>query len=201
MDKKVHKIAEIIVQPAMEERWQDLEGLFGPNGACAGCWCMFWRMKRTDFSKLGKEGHKALLRELTGQTIAPGVIAYIDQQPLGWCSIGPRENFIALENSRTLTRVDDQPVWSIVCFFIAREYRRQGTMLALLRGALHYAGACGARIVEAYPTDTQSPKLAGQRLKGLSVYKGIASPFRKAGFVEVGRAPETQLIMRYTIQK
>ena len=189
----------ITVFPATAERWPDLETLFGPKGAYAGCWCMNWRLKRSVYKELDGEGRKAEMRHLTHADHAPGVLAYHDGIPAGWCSIGPREAFAALETSRILKRVDDQPVWSIVCFYVAKTARRSGLMAALLRGAVDYARQQGARIVEGYPIDLKTPLLAGQKLTGYSGYMGIASVFREAGFVEVGRASETQLIMRCTI--
>ena len=188
---------DIDVHPATADRWPDLEMLFGQNGACGGCWCMFWRLKRSDYKQLQGEGTKAVLRDLTLKNEIPGMLAYVDGQAVGWISIGPRQQYLALENSRILKRLDDQPVWSIVCFFTKKNFRRQGIMLALVKGAVHYALEHQAQIIEAYPIDMQSPKLAGQRLSGSSGYMGLASVFRQAGFVEVARASETQLMMRY----
>jgi GNAT superfamily N-acetyltransferase len=189
----------IQIHPATTDRWPDIETLFGPRGASGGCWCMWWRLRRAEFKRLAEPEIRDRLHELTHQTLAPGVLAYVDGKPAGWCAVGPREHFLALEDSRTLKRVDDQPAWAIVCYFVARGYRRRGLMLALLRGALAYAKSQGATIVEGYPTDLQAPKLAGHKLTGASGYMGIASAFRAAGFVEVGRASETQLIMRCTL--
>jgi GNAT superfamily N-acetyltransferase len=186
----------IEVLPATAERWPNLEALFGPKGASSGCWCTFWRLKRSTFNALDGEGHKAVLRELTLQGQVPGVLAYVAGKAVGWCSLGPRSDYAALEASRMLKRLDDQPVWSIVCFFVAKGYRRQGVMAALLRGAVAYAREQGASVVEGYPLDLQSPRLAGQKLSGCGGYMGIAATFREAGFVEAGRASETRLIMR-----
>jgi len=188
------------IHPVTPDRWPDLEALFGPNGACEGCWCMNWRLKRSVYNELDAEGHKAELRQLTYSNPAPGVLAYQDGAPVGWCSIGPREAFAALESSRILKRVDDRPVWSIICFYVAKTARRSGLMAALLRAAVNYARQQGARIVEGYPIDMQTPSLVGQKLTGYSGFMGIASVFRGAGFVEAGRASETQLIMRYIIE-
>jgi GNAT superfamily N-acetyltransferase len=187
---------KIDISPATAELWPDLEALFGKNGACAGCWCMFWRLDRADYKKLQGEGNKASLRELTLTGRVPGLLAYVNGRPAGWCSIGAREGYVALERSRILKRVDDRPVWSIVCFFVARPYRRSGLMSELLRGAIAYARQQGAQLVEAYPIDTEAPLLAGKKLTSVGGYMGIASTFRALGFVEVGRASETQLIMR-----
>jgi len=186
----------IQVLPATAERWSDLESLFGTHGAYAGCWCMFWRLNRADFNRLKGDGAKAVLHSMTCKNRVPGLLAYVNGQAAGWCSIGPREHYKALEASRILKRVDDQPVWSIVCFFVTKPFRRQGLMLELLRGAVEYARQQGAQVVESYPIDMQSSRLAGKRLNSSSGYMGIASVFSKIGFVEVGRASETQLIMR-----
>ena len=98
------------VLPVITERWPDLEALFGKNGACQGCWCMFWRAARADFHEASGAGNRAALQELVLAHQVPGLLAYAGEQVVGWCSIGPREQFRALENSRLLKRVDDQPV-------------------------------------------------------------------------------------------
>ena len=190
--------SRVEVFPATAERWPDLEELFGEHRT--SCWCTFWRIRRSDFSKLGSTEKKELLKEWTEEPIAPGVLAYEDGKAVGWCSIQPREKLLALANSQVLKAVDDQPVWSIVCFFIEKTHRRRGVMEALLRGAVEYARQNGAGIVEGYPIDMQSPPLTGKRLTGYGGYMGIASAYRRAGFTEVGRASETQLIMRCQVQ-
>ena len=124
----------------------------------------------------------------------PGILAYARSEPVAWCSVAPRERFGSLERSRTLKRVDDQPVWSIVCFFVAKPFRGQGLMVTLLQAAIGYALDHGAKIVEGYPVE---PRKA---LSGYSGYTGIASAFLKAGFVEVVRRSGHQPIMRYYIE-
>ena len=188
---------QITVKPAISERWPDLELLFGNNGAYAGCWCMFWRLERARFKQQKGAGNQQTLHEMFDAGDVPGVLAYADEQAIGWCSIGPREEFIALEHSRTLKRVDMLPVWAIACFYVAKPFRHQGVMQALIHGAVQHAQTRSANIVEAYPLDLQTPKLEGQRLTSYAGYMGIASAFRAAGFVEAGRASETQLVMRY----
>lgn len=184
------------IHPATADRWPDLETLFGEKGGYSGCWCMFWRLPRADFKKMKGEGTKVVLQEMTCKNEVAGLIAYVDGQPAGWCSVGPREDYAALENSRVLTRVDAQPVWSVVCFFMAKPFRKQGLMSALLQGAIRYAKEQGATLLEGYPLDMQHPQLTGQKLNTFGGYMGMASVYRAAGFVEVGRASETQLIMR-----
>lgn len=184
------------VVPATADTWDDLETLFGPKGAYAGCWCMFWRLERSEFKDKKGTGTQKILKTLTARGEVPGVLGYSGNEVVGWCSIGPREKYLALENSRILKRVDDKPVWAVVCFFVSKSYRKHNAMVDLLQGAVAYARAQGAKIVEGYPLDLDSPKLAGQNLNSYAGYMGIASAFKKAGFKEVGRASDTQLIMR-----
>jgi GNAT superfamily N-acetyltransferase len=192
--------SDVQILPASAERWADIETLFGAHGAFSGCWCMYWRVRHTEFNQIKGEGAREALKALTAAPIAPGVLAYLDGQPAGWCSIAPRENYLALERSRILKPVDDQPVWSVVCFYVPRKFRQQGMMTALLRGAVSYAQKHVAKIIEGYPTDMQAPLLEGKHLTGYHGFMGIAAAFREAGFVEVATAAEgTQLIMRYTI--
>jgi GNAT superfamily N-acetyltransferase len=177
------------------ERWVDFERLFGPRGACAGCWCMFERLTRAEWERQRGEGNKRALRAIVEAGEIPGLVAYAGEVPAAWCSVGPRETYASLERSRILKRVDDQPVWSIVCFFTARTYRGQGATVGLLRAAVDYAREHGARIVEGYPVDARQ-----QRISDLSAWHGTLAAFQQVGFVEVARRSETRPIMRYSIE-
>jgi GNAT superfamily N-acetyltransferase len=190
-------VSQLMTYPVTPERWADLETLFGSHGAYSGCWCMFWRLRRSEFAKMKSEDNKALLQRMVRNNEVPGILAYDHNQPIGWCSVDRRENYRALVNSRILKRIDNQPVWSIVCFFVDRRYRGKGIMTLLINGAIDYAVQQGAKIIESYPIDLQSPKLAGKNLTGCRGYMGIASTFKRIGFEEVGHASETHLIMRY----
>ena len=97
-------------------------------------------------------GNKAALHAIVDGGRIPGLLAYEDGTPVGWCSVAPREEFVALESSRTLARIDDRPVWSVVCFYIDREFQRHGVGTALLEAAVDHARANGATIVEGYPS-------------------------------------------------
>jgi GNAT superfamily N-acetyltransferase len=182
-------------QPATTERWQDLEKLFGPRGAYSGCWCMWWRIARSQFSKQPGEGNRRALKHIIDSGEIPGILAYSNGEPVGWCSLAPREAFPSLERSRTLKRVDDQPVWSIVCFYVAKPYRGKGLMVDLLKAAIAYAKEHGATIIEGYPVESHN------NLPPVSSFTGIASAFRKAGFVEVERRSEKRPIMRYIVSE
>ncbi len=182
------------IMPLTPGRWDDLVRLFGERGACAGCWCMWWRLKRSIWSAQKGEGNKRALKALVEQGKRPGLLAYLGKTPVGWCAVAPREEYIALEKSRILKRVDDLPVWSVVCFFIARPYRRLGVTSALLKAAVELAARNGAVAVEGYPTDPKSNQ------PDVFVFTGLLSAFRKAGFREVARRSPGRPIMRYLIE-
>jgi GNAT superfamily N-acetyltransferase len=182
-------------QPLTPERWQDLEALFGPRGACGGCWCMYWRLKRSEFEQLSGEGNRAMMKAIVESKEIPGILAYSHGHPIGWCSVAPRQNFSTLERSRILKPVDDKPVWSVVCFFTAKPFRRRGLTVGLLQAAVDYARRGGAKIVEGYPVDPKE-----KSSPDVFVYTGLLSAFLKVGFVEVLRRSETRPIMRYSIE-
>ncbi len=186
--------SQVTYQPLTPERWCDLEGLFGPRGATGGCWCMWWRVPRRQFKTQKGDGNKRALHRLVENDEEPGLLAYADGQAVGWCAVGPRQRYPILEHSRILKRVDDQPVWSVVCFFVRRPYRGQGVTTVLLRAAIEHAKQRGAHIIEGYPIE---PKAS--RTPDVFAYTGLASSFRQAGFVEVLRRSETRPIMRYVI--
>jgi GNAT superfamily N-acetyltransferase len=180
--------------PVTPDRWDDLERLFGPRGACGGCWCMHWRQTRTEQS-LGKgEPNRQALHAIVASGETPGILAYDDGTPVGWCAIAPRAAYPALARSRTLKPVDDEPVWSLTCLFVARQYRRRGLSSALIAAAVEYAGSQGAGIVEAYPVVPLTP-----RMPDPNAWTGIVSTFQALGFIEVARHSSTRPIVRYRI--
>jgi GNAT superfamily N-acetyltransferase len=180
--------------PATPDRWDDLERLFGPRGACAGCWCMFWRLRNREWELMRGEDNRAALRQLVDAGAMPGILAYVDGQAAGWCAIAPRSDYLRLSTSRILKPVDERPVWSAPCFFVARPFRRQGLTVALLRAAVEHARSQGAQIVEGYPVEP-----AAGKVPDTFVYTGLASAFRQAGFVEVARRSPTRPVMRLSM--
>ncbi|WP_276502457.1 GNAT family N-acetyltransferase [Terrimonas pollutisoli] len=177
--------------PLTVATWDDLVELFGDKGACGGCWCMYWRLKAADYNKQKGDGNKLALKKLLKKT-SPGIIAYAENKAVGWCAVAPREEYKRLETSRILKPVDDEKVWSVSCFFIAKEFRRKGLSVSLLKAAVDFAIAKGAAIVEGYPTDP-----ANGRIADAFVWTGIAATFQKAGFKEVERRSETRPVMRF----
>jgi GNAT superfamily N-acetyltransferase len=195
--KHMTEISELHLEfhPVIAKRWQDLEALFGERGACGGCWCMWWRIPRSQFEQQKGQTNKEALRTIVLSGGVPGLLAYVDGRPIAWCAIAPRESYSALARSRILKRVDDQSVWSVTCLFVAKPFRRKGVTPKLLRAAVEYAQEQGAEIVEGYPVE---PKHAS--MPDTFAWTGLVSAFRKAGFVEVLRRSETRPIMRYSMQ-
>jgi len=183
--------------PVTAERWVDLEQLFGPRGACSGCWCMWYRIKRSEWSQNSNEGNRNALKRIVDSGNVPGLLAYVDDEPAGWVSIAPREEFSSLERSHVLKRVDDQPVWSIVCFFVSRAHRRQGLSRMLVRAAVDYAAGQGAERVEAYPV-VRTP---GVKFSAVDSFPGSQATFQREGFREVARRSPRRPIMRRRVQR
>jgi GNAT superfamily N-acetyltransferase len=178
--------------PLTPERWSDFEKLFGPRGACGGCWCMYWRVSRAQYEEQSGELNRRNIKALVDSGNIPGILAYSGDEPVGWCSIAPREEFPTLGRSRILKPVDELPVWSVVCFFVTRNQRRKGLTVQLLKAAVDFARSKGARIIEGYPVEPKNGKSPD-----VFVYTGLSSAFTQAGFTEVLRRSETRPIMRY----
>ncbi len=181
--------------PLTPERWPAFEALFGKHGAYGGCWCMWWRSTRREFEERQAEGNRLAMKALVEAGEVPGLLAYRDGRSVGWCSVAPREQYGALERSPVLKRLDDLPVWSLVCFFVARGYRGQGIGEALIQAAVEYVRDQGGVVVEAYPTQPRS----GQ-LPPVSSFMGLPAMFERAGFVECARPSKSKAIMRYYIR-
>ena len=176
--------------PVTRERLPDLAQFSEQHGKFRYCSCMRWRMRSTEFQRSTKEGRVAALEGLVRQGAPIGLLAYKDGEPVGWCSIAPRESYGALERYRALPRLDDASLWSVVCFFVDRYVRRQGVTLDLLKAGVDYARSQGARIIEGYPVEP------GPRLYA---YMGSPSTFRRAGFRDVTPAGQTRPVMRYIV--
>ncbi len=186
--------AGITFRPATPARWADLEALFGERGACAGCWCMFWRLPRARFAAGKGAGNRRALRALVKGNAQPGVLAYANGEPIGWCAIAPRAAYVALENSRIMKPVDDRPVWVVSCLFVRRDFRKRGLSARLIDAAAKLAAKRGARMIEGYPVEPAA------KTADAFVWHGVASAFARAGFREVLRRSPTRPIMRRAVR-
>jgi len=179
-------------EPVTDELWKDLEELFGERGACGGCWCMAWRKPRREFDRGKGKANRASLRALVKSGPPPGILAYHDGQPVGWCAVAPRNQYVALARSRVLRPLDGVPVWSVSCLFVAKGYRRQGASVALLKAAIDFVKSQGGSVIEGYPV---LPKTA--RVADTFAWTGVLGAFLKAGFREMPRWSENRPIVRY----
>ena len=154
---------------------------------------MTWRLTRSQYEKQKGLLNKAAFKKIVAAGPAPGVLAYASAEPIGWCAVAPREVHKRLENSRILAHVDERPVWSVTCFFVARPFRRAGISVQLLKAVVAHAAKLGAKIVEGYPVEPRKDPMPD-----VFAWTGIAATFRKAGFKEVARRSESRPIMRFT---
>ena len=180
------------IQPLTVANWLDFERLFGPHGAYGGCWCMWWRLTRKEFERQHGDGNRRAMKALVESGVVPGILLCLDGAPAAWCSVAPREQFVALERSRVMARIDEQPVWSIVCFYVAREARRRGLMRPMIRAAVEHAARHGGRVVEAYPTLPRD-----RELPPVSSFMGLPAAFAAEGFVEVAWPSARRVVMRH----
>lgn len=180
--------------PLIGERWADFEQLFGERGACGGCWCMWWRLKRSEYEQQKGEGNRKAIKAIVDSGEIPGILAYDGKSPIGWCSVAPRDNFPVLNRPRVLKKINDTPVWSIVCFFVKKNYRNKGISVCLLQAAVEYVLERGGKVLEGYPIEPKKDKMPPA-----FVWTGLASAFKEAGFLEVTRRSETRPIMRFFI--
>lgn len=176
--------------------WPDLVRLFGERGACAGCWCMFPRLPRSEYVRGQGAVNRRRLQRLVRRREIHGVLAYVDGEPAAWCSFGPRDSFSSLGRSRVLAPVDATPVWSVVCFFIKRPFRRRGLSSRLLEAAALYAARRGAPALEGYPHDRDRAKLPDA-----FAWSGLLASFRRAGFKEVARRSAGRPIVRRVLAR
>ena len=185
---------DLSFHPLTQKLWRDFELLFGKNGACGGCWCMYWKLRGKEYSE--NTGHTArqMQKAIVDSKTVPGLLAYADGYPIGWIAVEPRCAYPKLAHSRTLKPVDDLEVWSITCFFVEKKHRRKGITVELLKAAVGHAKKYGGKIVEGYPIDTQKNEAPP------FVFTGTASAFKQAGFIEVARNAPTRPIFRFTIQ-
>lgn len=168
-------------------RWADMEKLFESRGGPKNCWCMVWRGTAKDRSN--KESCKTAIKQFVDNKVPIGILGYSGDQPIAWCSIAPRSTY------RKLGGVDDpeedpETVWSLVCFFITRNFRGKGVMKRLIQVAVEHSHKRGAKVIEAYPVDLDSPSYR---------FMGFVPVFEESGFIEVGSAGKRRHVMRLTI--
>jgi GNAT superfamily N-acetyltransferase len=155
---------------------------------------MFWKLSNQDFRELAYQGNKAGLKAMVESGIVPGILAYSGNEAVGWIAVEPRDEYPRLAHSRVLKPVDDQPVWSVTCFFTRKDFRGKGVTVALLKAAIDHVKKRGGKIVEGYPIEPENDKMPAA-----FAYMGLASAYRKAGFKEVRRNSDKRPIFRMRV--
>jgi len=185
--------SELSFRPIKRNLWPDLEELFGPNGACAGCWCMFWKLRGKAYEEARGTETRQMHKSVVDAGTSTGLLAYLHGEVVGWVAVEPRESYPKLAFSRALKPVDGQPVWSVTCFFVAKNHRQNGITVELLKATVEHVRSQGGRIVEGYPVDVE------EKTAPPFIFTGTASAFKRAGFKEVARNAPTRPIFRFVI--
>lgn len=174
----------IEVRPA-RGRFDDVSAILRPRAnADRACWCLTYRLAPAELATDVPDARADAMRDLCSHDPGPGLVAYLDDEPVGWCGLGPRGDFHRLTNSRTIQHVDEVPVWSVVCFIVKAGHRGQGIAGAMLDAAIAFARDNGAPVLEGYPLASE-----GGRVSGAFAFPGSTDLFERAGFTRV--APTT----------
>lgn len=182
---KASKTKDLRFIPVGKSNWRDLETLFESKGGPHNCWCMVWRNMNEGTDRANKDDKKASLKAYVDKGYPVGLLCYDISEPVAWCSIAPRESYRELSGDNSLTNV-----WSLVCFFIKRDYRQQGIAEELIKHAIKYAKENGAKYVEAYPVDPESPSYR---------FMGFKPMFDKQGFDYKHKAGQRRYVMTIEI--
>lgn len=182
---------ELSIGPLTPDRWDDLVTLFGPNGANGGCWCMWWLKPAKEWERDAGAPNRRQLQRLVRNGPPPGLLAYRDGEPVGWCALASREGYVRLNRSPKLKPIDDEPVWAVVCFYIHRKHRGVGVASALLDAAAEWAREHGATLVEGYPIDTSQ-----RAASNADAFTGTLAMFEDAGFTEAARRGGRPIVRR-----
>ena len=180
----------VVVQPLTPERFADLAALFEEGGDPKWCWCQFYRVRNLDWTS-DAGVNRGRLETLAREGPPPGLVAYLGDRAVGWVSLAERQRYDRLTTAKVLAKVDDRPVWSIVCFVVSRKHRGSGVASALLSAAIGFARELGATTLEAYPADT-----GGRRIPSANAFHGTLSMFEKSGFevVALRKSPQSDRV-------
>jgi GNAT superfamily N-acetyltransferase len=201
--------------------WSDVEQLFGVRGDPSRCWCRYFALTGPQYAALDPSARKAKLKErFDAGSPSPGVLAFRDGEPVGWCAVEPRACYPRILRSQVLRLAEparqdtdtENPgtkntgtktsggaetgspadLWSVTCFVVAAGHRRSGVAAALLQAAVEHARLNGATVLEGYPVDpSQRPKAGAADL-----YHGTLNLFLRAGFRVVSAAVPGRAVVR-----
>lgn len=189
-EKPATAVPQLKTRPVTTETWADFDTLFSARGGPSYCWCVAWRADHKDPKFATKAGRKAGMKQLVKDGVPVGLLGYLDDEPVAWCSIAP------FDTHRSLRKVADDEatarIWSVTCFFVRRDLRGQGLTKQLLAAAVKLARKHKAKLVEGYGVSPTSPSYR---------YMGFVPMFKAAGFEEIGREGMRRHVMQMTVRK
>ena len=189
----------VAISPLTPDLWPDFEDLFGKQGACYGCWCTHFRLAPAARRDNDRERNKEQIRARIAAGPPPGLLAFADDEAVGWMQIGPRHDVPEFNNagrgSAPLDPADasDPGVWAISCFFLRSRVRGTGLTHRLVEEGIAFARQGGARFVEACPM-TQS-----RSTRSIGLFVGSTRVFEKAGFLPMVERKAGRPLMRYVL--
>lgn len=189
-------LKSVTYEPLTKNNWNHFVQLFGEKGAADNCWCMFYRLSKTDYNQGKAGGNKEAMHQLVMQDKFVGILAFYEGHAIAWCAFAPRKDYLKLEHSKNPISVDDQPVWSIPCFYIDKSYRRLGITSELLKASIQYAKENNIKIIEAYPAIPSKEKVPDS-----SAWIGFYKTFEEAGFEIVDQTKPNRPVVRYYTDK
>jgi GNAT superfamily N-acetyltransferase len=201
-DEPLTIAAPVTVVPANQASWDDIQTIFGVRGFAARCQCQHFKIACSEWSSVPQAERAFRLRQQTDcgypeSDTTSGLVAYRDEDPVGWCAVEPRSAYPRLRTMRVPWSgrdedKDDDSVWAVTCFMVRVGFRRQGTSKALARATVDFARERGARALEAYPMITRP----GEETTWGELFVGGRSIFAEAGFAEVSRPTKRRVVMR-----
>jgi len=193
----------ITIVSVADAAWDDVQTVFGTRGDASRCWCQYFKLPNAEFDSAERERRcgPMLEEQVRENDPAPGVIAYLGDEPVGWCAVEPKPNYQRLRRSTIVKEgsrqdPDDASVWAVTCFVVRVGFRKRGVGAALFRGAVEQARALGARVVEGYPVDTSERTGA----PAAELYHGTVSLFERAGFAVVGRPTRDRAVVELVLR-
>ena len=184
---------------ATADRFDDFAELFGPSGACYGCWCTYFRLAPKLRKANTAADNKAFIKDRFEAGPPPGLLGYEDGAAVAWMQIGPRADVPQWNNDRRVTApledapADDPGAWAISCFFFRSSVRGRGLSHAMVDAGIAFARDSGARVLEACPMDR------AKQSKSVGLFVGSTSVFEKAGFAQAALRKDGRPLMRLVL--
>lgn len=195
-------LAATHIVPANKASCRDILAVFGNRGYTGRCLCQRFRTTSEEwwYDPIPREERVFRLRQQTDcgypdSETTSGLVAFLDGEPVGWCGVDRRTEFVRLGQTPWKGRTEhkeDDGVWAITCFAVRVGYRGQGITYRLAAAAVDFARERGASALEGYPMDPAP----GQQVTWGEIHVGHRKVFEAAGFEEVSHPSKRRCVMR-----